>query len=221
MAMRLQVDVGRGQKEIISVTPNTTMQFVLDEVCQRRKLDATVHTLKHKKTVLESSLTVRFSGLSSNAMLELVAAPSAKAQHGSCTIALQMEDGTRKTFSTDTSTLLSQVAAQHIGLRVRAYPGSLRHARTALRVPCYAYRHLTGLVFVPGDRRARATAAERDAPQHRVHRPRDRPGGAHLHLDPRAGRPARQLGSPPSLVCRSRGDACCSGRDTFCAGASS
>ena len=116
MAMRLQVDCGRGRKETVSVTPNTTMQVVLDEVCQRCKLDSGVHTLKHKKATLESSLTVRFSGLASNAMLELVAAvPSAKAQHGTCTIALQMEDGSRKMFSLDTSTLLSQVTAQHVG----------------------------------------------------------------------------------------------------------
>ena len=109
MSSRLQVDVGRGQKETVNVGPNTTMQAVLEDVCQRRRLEPALHALKHKRTVLENSLTVRFSGLSSNAMLELVAAaPSSKA-HGTCTIALQLEDGQRKTFSSDTGALLSQV----------------------------------------------------------------------------------------------------------------
>ena len=52
------------QKETVQVNPNTTMGFVLDEVCKRRKLNPSEHSLKHQRNVLDSSLTVRFSGLS-------------------------------------------------------------------------------------------------------------------------------------------------------------
>lgn len=107
-AIRLQVDLGGGKKEVTNVGPNTTMQAVINDVCQRRGLDPTRFSLKHKRSVLDNSLTVRFSGLSSNAMLELVAATPSAISHGSCNIALQLENGERKTISVDTSTLLSQ-----------------------------------------------------------------------------------------------------------------
>ncbi|KAL1524286.1 hypothetical protein AB1Y20_019189 [Prymnesium parvum] len=113
MAMRLQVDVGGGKKEVMSVGPNTTMQAVLVEMCQRRRLDPSRYALKHRRALLESSLTVRFSGLSPNAMLELVPSEHRAAAHGDCTIALQSEDGQRKTIRVDTATSLSQLLGEH------------------------------------------------------------------------------------------------------------
>lgn len=83
------------------------MQQVLEDICKRKRLDPSVHALKHKRNVLDSSLTVRFSGLSSNATLELVTAAPAEG-HGSCAIALQLPSGERTTFTTDTAALLSQ-----------------------------------------------------------------------------------------------------------------
>ena len=71
MATRLKVDVGAGRKEEVQVTPSSTLGSVLEEVCKRRKLNPAEHDLKHKQKVVERSLTVRFAGLSSNAMLEL------------------------------------------------------------------------------------------------------------------------------------------------------
>ena len=45
----------------------------LQGVCKRRKLNPAEHDLRHQRKPLDRSLTVRFAGLSSNAMLELVA----------------------------------------------------------------------------------------------------------------------------------------------------
>ena len=98
---------------MVNVGPNTTMQVVLDDICQRRKLDSSLYALKHKRNLLENSLTVRFSGLSSNAMLELVAA--AAAVHGTCMVALQLVSGDRKTLTVDSAMLLSQVTTGDIG----------------------------------------------------------------------------------------------------------
>ena len=95
--MRLQVDAGRGAKEAVEVTPNTSMGAVLAEVCKRRRLDASQHALKHQRTMLDGGLTVRFSGLSANALLELVACDAARvaAAIGDCKLAIQLEDGQR------------------------------------------------------------------------------------------------------------------------------
>lgn len=110
MAMRLQVEFA-GRKEGVSVGSNTTMQAVLEEACRRRALDPTLFALKHKRALLEPSLSVRFSGLSPNAVLELVEAGPSRKVDGACNIALQLEDGERKTFRIDTSTLLAHVNA--------------------------------------------------------------------------------------------------------------
>ena len=47
MSARLQINCGPGRKETVQVNPNTTMGYVLDEVCKRRKLNSAEHALKH------------------------------------------------------------------------------------------------------------------------------------------------------------------------------
>eukprot|EP00964_Phaeocystis_antarctica_P005648 scaffold3072_cov58-Phaeocystis_antarctica.AAC.1 len=108
---RLQVNCGLGKKETVQVQPNTTLGFVLEEVCKRRKLSPEGYSLKHQRTVLDGALTVRFAGLSSNATIDLVAGTAA-AVHGECTIALQLESGDRQTAKLSTATTLSQVVEQ-------------------------------------------------------------------------------------------------------------
>ena len=64
--MRLHVDLGRGRKEVVDVTPASTIADVLSECCRRHSLDAAEHALKQAgstKTILDNSLTIRFSGL--------------------------------------------------------------------------------------------------------------------------------------------------------------
>ena len=64
--MRLHVDLGRGRKEVVDVTPASTIADVLSECCRRHSLDAAEHALKQAgstKTILDDSLTIRFSGL--------------------------------------------------------------------------------------------------------------------------------------------------------------
>ena len=112
---RLRVDCGRGMREEVQVQPNTTLGYVLEEVCKRRKLDPTSFQLQHslagKRRSLEDSLTVRFAGLSGNATLELVEA-SGPVVHGECTVAVQLESGTRETARLSTSSTLAEVAAR-------------------------------------------------------------------------------------------------------------
>ena len=114
MASRLKVDVGRGMKEEVLVNPNTTMGDVLEQVCKRRKLNPEEHDLKHQRKLCDRALTVRFAGLSANAMLELVSAQRAAAQ-GECTIALQLEGGARlPPVKLHTATTLADVLAGHM-----------------------------------------------------------------------------------------------------------
>ena len=112
---RLRVDVGQGRREEIAVNPNTTLGFVLAEVCKRRKLEPDDHALRHtlagKSRTLDNGLTIRFAGLSGNATLELISADK-RVLHGDCTIALQPEGGARQTGKLSTSTTLDKVIAQ-------------------------------------------------------------------------------------------------------------
>ena len=109
--MKFVVDIGQSRKETVDVTPNTTFGFVLEEVCKRRKLNVSEHDLKHKQKHLDRSLTVRFAGISANAMLELVAAQ--QAAHGECTVALQgLEGGGRPTAKLHNSTTLAAMLSQ-------------------------------------------------------------------------------------------------------------
>ena len=111
MTSRLKVDVGQGHHEQVQVQPTTTLGFVLEEVCKRRKLDPSCHDLRHQRKALDRSLTVRFAGLSSNAMLELVSGRG-PATHGECTIGLQQEGGGRQMAKLLTSLTLAEVIAQ-------------------------------------------------------------------------------------------------------------
>uniref|UniRef100_A0A7S2CLH7 UBX domain-containing protein n=1 Tax=Haptolina brevifila TaxID=156173 RepID=A0A7S2CLH7_9EUKA len=112
---KLRVDVGQGRREEVQVNPNTTLGYVLDEVCKRRKLDPRAHQLQHslagKRRMLDQALTVRFAGLSGNAMLELIEA-NGRVVHGECTVAVQIEAGQRETAKLNTATTLAEVAAR-------------------------------------------------------------------------------------------------------------
>ena len=108
---RLQVNCGPGKKETVQVQPNTTLGFVLEEVCKRRKLSPEGYSLKHQRNVLDGALTVRFAGLSPNATIDLVA-EAAAVLHGECTVALQLESGERQTAKLSTATTLAQLVEQ-------------------------------------------------------------------------------------------------------------
>ena len=143
MSARLQINCGPGRKETVQVSPNTTMGFVLDEVCKRRKLNPAEHVLKHQRDLLDSGQTVRFSGLSNNATLDLISQTKpVTAAHGECTVALQLESGERRTAKLNTATTLQQVIEQlapattdptlTIEMRAAAVPGEGEGARARL-----------------------------------------------------------------------------------------
>jgi hypothetical protein len=110
---KLRVDVGSGRREEVTVGQNTTLGYVLEEVCKRRKLDPATHDLRHQRKVCDRSTTVRFAGLTSNAMLELVSSQG-KSGHGECTIALQVEGsgGARPTAKLHTSVTVLEAIKQ-------------------------------------------------------------------------------------------------------------
>ena len=94
MTSRLKIDVGQGRREEVQVQPTTTLGYVLEEVCKRRKLDPNAHDLRHQRKALDRTLTVRFAGLAGNAMLELVSG-GGPTTHGECTVGLQLAGGGR------------------------------------------------------------------------------------------------------------------------------
>ncbi|EEP79943.1 conserved hypothetical protein [Uncinocarpus reesii 1704] len=60
------------RRATIKVTPAKHLSDVLGEACAKLGLDATQYGLKHQKKSLDLSLSIRLSGLSSGAKLELV-----------------------------------------------------------------------------------------------------------------------------------------------------
>ena len=109
---RLKVDVGRGMKEEVLVNPNTTMGDVLEQG-KRCNAESRREHPKHQRKLCDRALTVRFAGLSANAMLELVSARAAACAE--CTIALQLEGGARlPPVKLHTATTLADVLAGHM-----------------------------------------------------------------------------------------------------------
>ncbi|ORY77754.1 GLUT4 regulating protein TUG-domain-containing protein [Protomyces lactucae-debilis] len=64
----------RNRQYKIQTTPAKPLTEILQEVCKRAEVDATQHTLKHGKHLLDCSLTIRLAGLPAGAKLDLVVA---------------------------------------------------------------------------------------------------------------------------------------------------
>ena len=83
-----------GQRKTIKVQgPNTLIQSVLNEAAEHFQLNPSGCTLRHKKSVLDTSQPYRFANLSNNAQVDLVF--SAGSSSGkSCKIALSVNGTT-------------------------------------------------------------------------------------------------------------------------------
>ncbi|KAJ7362000.1 Tether containing UBX domain for GLUT4 [Desmophyllum pertusum] len=70
-------------------------KVVLEEVCSKQVLSSECYALQHQRKILDDTLPIRYSGLSNNAHLELVASPKSKKVQSSATVGLQLESGER------------------------------------------------------------------------------------------------------------------------------
>ncbi|CAG0921265.1 unnamed protein product [Notodromas monacha] len=107
MSQKVTVLYPDGRRTTINVTPNTSLYQVLEEACKKRDFSVDDYSLKHYKTILNPSLTVRFANLPNNALLELVESEASDTISASkVTICLQAEDGTRQTSEFQSSETL-------------------------------------------------------------------------------------------------------------------
>ncbi|EER42718.1 UBX domain-containing protein [Histoplasma capsulatum H143] len=72
MASHVVVIDSTARKATVKVTPTKHLTEVLSEACSKLGLDARQYGLKHQKKQIDLSLSIRLSGLSSGARLELV-----------------------------------------------------------------------------------------------------------------------------------------------------
>uniref|UniRef100_UPI00398EF08E tether containing UBX domain for GLUT4 n=1 Tax=Pristiophorus japonicus TaxID=55135 RepID=UPI00398EF08E len=85
-----------GRRQQVRVAASTPLLQVLEEVCQKQKLDPEEYTLKFQRTVLDLSQQWRFANVPNNAKLEMVVAARQRVgTESKVRIALQLEDGSR------------------------------------------------------------------------------------------------------------------------------
>jgi len=82
------------RRDIVKVTPATSLSQVLAEVCKRNQLQPDLYTLRHQQKEVDLSLTFRLSGLASNSTLEL-RKRSAQQSQSIVNVAFQLQDGSR------------------------------------------------------------------------------------------------------------------------------
>lgn len=96
-----------GQRKTIKVQgPNTLMQSVLNEAAQYFQLNPNGCSLRHKKSVIDTSQPYRFANLSNNAQLDLVFSAASSSSGKSCKIAMSIENSTTVTGVFDASSTL-------------------------------------------------------------------------------------------------------------------
>lgn len=83
------------RRQTVKVNPTTTLLQVLEEVCRKQGLPSEQFSLQHQRKILDDTLPIRYTGLSNNAHLELVASQKSKQVHSVSTVGLQLESGER------------------------------------------------------------------------------------------------------------------------------
>lgn len=94
MATNLVVLTPHGRRQNVRVTPNTTILQVLEDVCNKHGFKPDEYDIKHHRQVLDTTATIRFSGLPNNAFLELTEAKGTR-KESEVVVGVQMEDGHR------------------------------------------------------------------------------------------------------------------------------
>lgn len=83
-----------GRRQTVKVTPNTTILQILEEVCIKQGFRPEDYDIKHHRTRLDTTSTIRFSGIPNNAQLELQEATKERTE-SDVVLVVQTEDGKR------------------------------------------------------------------------------------------------------------------------------
>lgn len=83
-----------GRRQTVKVTPNTTILQILEEVCMKQGFRPEDYDIKHHRTRLDTTSTIRFSGIPNNAQLELQEALKERTE-SDVVLVVQTEDGKR------------------------------------------------------------------------------------------------------------------------------
>ncbi|KAF0980801.1 hypothetical protein FDP41_013284 [Naegleria fowleri] len=87
---------GLGMRSIIKIEgPNTSLQTILKDFCEKNKISPENYGLMHNKKNLDLSLSFRLSGVSNNATIEIVKKASSSQVKAAATLGLQLPDGQR------------------------------------------------------------------------------------------------------------------------------
>ncbi|KAG0254308.1 hypothetical protein BG011_005823 [Mortierella polycephala] len=107
MATQITIILGGGKKQLIKATPVMTLRDVVNTVCERQRFSGPEnYGLRNGKSILDLSLSIRQSNVTSGMKLELVRiVRSHPAAPGLVNITLQLEDGKRmqQTFASTTT----------------------------------------------------------------------------------------------------------------------
>ncbi|KPJ20980.1 Tether containing UBX domain for GLUT4 [Papilio machaon] len=92
MSRDLVVLVPNGRRVKVHCTADTSILQVLEDVCAKQGFQPTDYDLKHHKTILDLTTTIRFCNLPNKAMLELVETERKRVETD-VTIGLMLDDG--------------------------------------------------------------------------------------------------------------------------------
>ncbi|KAG2393018.1 hypothetical protein C9374_009595 [Naegleria lovaniensis] len=87
---------GLNMRSVIKIDgPNTSLQTILKDFCEKNKISPENYGLMHNKKNLDLSLPFRLSGVSNNATIEIVKKASSSQVKAAATLGLQLPDGQR------------------------------------------------------------------------------------------------------------------------------
>ncbi|XP_043209728.1 tether containing UBX domain for GLUT4-like [Amphibalanus amphitrite] len=112
MSMSVTVLCPGGRRQVVKVTPNTSLLQILEEACAKQKLDAKSFNLMHYNRRLDLSSSVRFASLPNRAQLELAASEESRVD-SDVTLAVQLPDGQRLVKQFPCAATLYEVLADH------------------------------------------------------------------------------------------------------------
>ncbi|XP_076336224.1 tether containing UBX domain for GLUT4 [Tachypleus tridentatus] len=93
-SMSVVVLCPNGRRQTLKVSPNTSLLQVLEEASKKQGFEAQEYELKHRNKRLDLSLSVRFSNLPNNGLIEMCPASKLRTD-GVVTLGLQTETGER------------------------------------------------------------------------------------------------------------------------------
>ncbi|XP_075158750.1 tether containing UBX domain for GLUT4 [Haematobia irritans] len=95
MESKVTILAPNGRRQVIKVTPNTTLLEVLETLCSKHNFNSEDYTLTFHNKEISLSQPFRFSGLPNNCQLEM-SQTNKKRSVADVDICVQLEDGSRK-----------------------------------------------------------------------------------------------------------------------------